>query len=83
MCGKCGERDPNHKESECKYVKCANYHEQHSAFSWTGEFYKREKEIMHVKHTKNIPFPEARKIVESYMGTRTFTNIAQKTDQTP
>ena len=45
---KCGERDPNHTESECKDVKCANCHEQHSAFLKTCEFYKREKEIMHV-----------------------------------
>ena len=36
---------------------------------------------MHVKHTKNMSFPEAKKIVESYMGTRTYVNIAQKTNQ--
>ena len=81
MCGECGECDPNHTVSECKDVKCANCHEQHPAFSRTCEFHKREKEIMCVKHTKNIPFPEARKIVESYMGTRTYANIAQKTNQ--
>ena len=83
MYGKCGERDPNHTESECEDVKCANCDEQHPAFSRTFEFYKREKEIMHVKHRKNIPFPEARKIVESYIGTRTYANIAQKTNQKP
>ena len=38
---------------------------------------------MHVKHTKNIPFPEARKIVESYMGTRTYANTAQKQIKKP
>ena len=83
MCGKCGERDPNYTESECKDVKCANCHEQHSAFSRTCEFYKRKKEIMHIKQTKNIPFPEARKIVESYMGIRIYANVAQKINQKP
>ena len=83
VCGKCGERDPNHTESECKDIKCANCHEQYPAFSRTCEFYKREKELMHVKHIKNIPFPDARKIVEHYMGTRTYANIAQKTNQKP
>ena len=36
-----------------------------------------------MKHTKNIPFPEARKIVESYMGTKTYANVAQKVNQPP
>ena len=52
-------------------------------FQGTVSFYKTEKKIIHVKHTKNIPFPEARKIVESYIGTRKYANIAQKTNQTP
>ena len=43
----------------------------------------RKKEIMFIKHTKNIPFPEARKIVESYMGTKTYVNVAQKVNQPP
>ena len=31
---------------------------------------------MYIKHI--IPFPKARKIVESYMGTKTYVNIVQK-----
>ena len=38
---------------------------------------------MFIKHTKNIPFPEARKIVESYMGTKTYANVVQKVNQPP
>ena len=69
VCGKCGKRDPDHMENECKRIKrsCA--------------IYKKEKEIMFIKHTKNIPFLEARKIVESYMGTKTHANVAQKVNQ--
>ena len=36
-----------------------------------------------MKQAKNIPFPEARKIVERYMGTKTYANVAQKVNQPP
>ena len=62
VCSKCGERDPDHMENECKNIKCANYHKEHPTFSRICGIYKKEKEIMFFKHTKNIPFPEARKI---------------------
>ena len=38
---------------------------------------------MFIKHTKNTLFPEARKIVESSMGTKTYANVAQKVNQPP
>ena len=83
VCDKCGERDPDQMENECKNIKCANCHEEHAAFSRICAIYKKEKEIMFIKHTKNIPFPEARKIVERYMGTKTYANLAQKVNQLP
>ena len=83
VCEKCGERDPDHMENECKNIKCANCHEEHPAFSRSCAIYKKEKAIMFIKHTKNIPFPEARKIVESSMGTKTYANVAQKVNQPP
>ena len=43
----------------------------------------KKKETRFIKHTKNIPFPEARKIVESYMGNQTYANVAQKVNQRP
>ena len=36
---------------------------------------------MFINHTKTIPFLKARKIVESYVGTKTYANIAQKVNQ--
>ena len=83
VCDKCSKRDPDHMENECKKIKCANCHEEHPAFSRSCAIYKKEKEIMFIKHTKNIPFSEARKIVESYMGTKTYANVAQKVNQPP
>ena len=38
---------------------------------------------MFIKRTKNTPFPEARKIVESYMGTKRYGNVAPKVNQPP
>ena len=70
-------------ENECKSIKCANCHEEHPVFSRSCAIYKKEKEIMLIQHTKNIPFSEARKIVESYMGTKTYANVAQKVNQPP
>ena len=70
-------------ENEYKNIKCTNCHEEHPVFSRICGIYKNEKEIMFIKHTQNIPFTEARKIVESYMGTKTYTNVAQKVNQPP
>ena len=81
ICGKCGER--GYMENECKNMKYANCHEEHPAFSRICGIYKKEKEIMFVKHTKNIPFPEAWKIVKSYVRTKTYANIAKKINQSP
>ena len=83
ICDKCSEHDPDHMENERKNIKCANCHEEYPAFSRSCAIYKREKEIMFIKQTKNIPFPEARKIVESYIGTKTYANVAQKVNQPP
>ena len=35
---------------------------------------------MHVKYKRNISFSDARKIVESYMGTLSYAGISQKTN---
>ena len=70
-------------ENECRNIKCANCHEEHPVFSRSCAIYKKEKAIMFIKHTKNIPFPEARKIVESSMGTKTYANVAQNVNQPP
>ena len=46
-------------------------------------FIRKKKETMFIKHTKDIPFPEVKKIIESYMGTKTCANVAQKVNQPP
>ena len=54
-------------ETDCKRpAKCSNCKEDHTANSKQCQAWHTEKEILKVKYTRNISFPEARKIVESY-----------------
>ena len=38
---------------------------------------------MFIWQVKNVPFLEARKIVESYIGAKTYVDVAQKVNQPP
>ena len=42
----------------------------------------KKKKILTIKHTKNIPYPEARKIVEGYIKNRTYAQIPQNNPKT-
>ena len=65
MCTKCGQPAIHHA-SLCKNpTKCANCGESHDANSKECKIWQKEKEILRVKFTRNISFPEARKAVES------------------
>lgn len=78
ICGRCGQTDADHSTKECKNnSKCANCGEDHPAYSRTCQKWKKEKEIMTVKYTRNLPYPEARKIVESYMKNSTYAEKAK------
>ena len=65
VCCKCGKRDPDHMENECKSIKCANCHEEHPAFSRSCAIYKKEKEIMFIKHTKIYLFLKQGKLLKA------------------
>ena len=65
VCSRCGEPAIHH-ETLCKNpLKCANCGESHDANSKECKIWHKEKEILRVKFTRNISFPEARKAVES------------------
>ena len=40
----------------------------------------KEKEILQVKHMRNISFLEVRKILGSYMAENTYVSVAQRVD---
>ena len=45
-------------------------------------FIKKKKEIIEVKHKRNVSFLEARRIVGSYMGESSYASVARRADRT-
>ena len=67
ICVNCGEPKHSADETDCKRPpKCFNCKEDHPANSRQCQALHTEKEILKVKYTRNISFPEAREIVENY-----------------
>jgi hypothetical protein len=63
-CKKCGEDEDFHSEFNCpNKLKCVNCNGPHEVTSKECPEWKKEKEVLKVKYTQNISFPEARKIV--------------------
>ena len=80
-CAKYGEKDPDHTEEDClKETKCVNCRQNHPAYIRSCEAYKKEKEILEVKHKRNVSFLEARKIVGTYMSENSSVSVAQRVD---
>ena len=68
-CSKCGKKDPDHAEEDClKETRCANCQLDHPVYARTCTVYQKEKEIIEVKHKRNVSFLGARRIIGSYMG---------------
>jgi hypothetical protein len=64
VCGRCG--DHSHQEADCRATPhCVNCGKEHHANSKDCDTWKQEKEIQRVKFTSNIPYPEARKLVQA------------------
>ena len=63
VCARCG--GEGHEADGCtKTIQCFNCKGEHFASAKSCPKWISEKEIQTVKHTKNISYPEARKIVE-------------------
>ena len=80
VCGKCGGNGYEHNEEDCKHpLKCVNCQEEHSARSKHCTVWKTEKEVLQVKYSQNISFPDARKIVSARHSTpaATYSSITK------
>lgn len=63
-CGRCSA--VGHESSQCSEpVCCVNCRKEHPSYSKSCEKWQREKEIQTIRAKENIPFPEARKTVET------------------
>ena len=77
VCEKCGTGGFHHLASACPNpVKCVNCGLNHLSRSNVCEVWKKEKEIMKIKVTRNLTYLEARKIVE-HTPESTFSTIVQ------
>ena len=66
FCRRCGNSNLVHKSEKCEFdICCKNCKGEHVATSRSCPLWKKEKEIVTVKYTEGLSFPEARKIVES------------------
>ena len=64
ICAKYG--NSNHAELECKNpFNCINCTGEYPAYSRQCEMWKKEKRITEIKYTRNLSFPEARKIEQT------------------
>ena len=68
-------------EEECSNeTQCLNRQQNYPTSSKSCDIYKRESEILKVKHKRNVTFLEARIIVGSYMGENTYASMTQRGD---
>ena len=84
VCKKCGESGSDHIELSCSNpLKCPNCQGNHTANSKDCVIWKREKEVNRIKFTNNIPFPEARKIVQNtnLFPTKSYSDAAKSNTQ--
>ena len=65
VCERCGMGDHDHHTNHCQNpTKCVNCGGEHLSRSNECSTWKKEKEIMRIKVTKNLTYPEARKLYE-------------------
>ena len=82
-CAKCGEKNWDHMGEDClKEICCVNCRQDHLGYARSCVVYKKEKEIIEVKHQRNVSFLEARRIVGSYMGEISYTSVAWRVHKT-
>ena len=83
ICAKCGEKDPDHTEEDCSNdITCANCRQDHPAYARSCVVYKKVKDIIEMKHKRNVSFWEIRRIVGLYMGESSYASVAQRADRT-
>ena len=74
-CSKCCEKNPNYAEEDClKEITCGNCQQDHPAYARTCTDDQKEKEIVEIKHKRNVSFLEARRIVGSYIGESSYAS---------
>ena len=84
VCERCGMTNTDHLAHQCKnQVKCVNCNENHLSRSSECKVWKKEKEIMKIKVTKRVTYPEARKLYEQQTPEFSFSKVVQSMTSKP
>ncbi|XP_064464703.1 uncharacterized protein LOC135376022 [Ornithodoros turicata] len=76
-CARCGKAD--HETKECKGPDCCvNCSSNHPSYSRSCAKWKYEKEVLHVKVTHNLTYPEARKKVAPIFFEKSFATAVKQ-----
>ena len=74
---------PDRVEEDClKQIWCANCQQDHPAYARSWDVSKKEKEILEVKHKRNMSFLEGRKIVRNNMGESSHDSVTWRVNTT-
>ena len=82
-CGKCAQE---HLTEDCTSggkFQCANCGEEHQAYSRSCLVWQREREILRVKYTQDVSFPDARKLVQSSTLQKSFSSVVGSAQPKP
>ena len=84
VCERCGKGSDDHHTNQCTNpAKCVNCGKDHLSRSSECEVWKKEKEIMKLKVTKNLTYPEARKLYDQQQPEFTFAKVVQSLSVKP
>ena len=78
VCANCSSLEHSHsRENPCQQkASCTNCGQEHPAFSKRCPMWIQEKEVITLKTTKEISFPQARRLVEQTNGPITYAKVA-------
>ena len=84
VCERCGKGGDDHHTNQCTNpAKCVSCGKDHLSRSSECEVWKKEKEIMKLKVTKNLTYPEARKLYDQQQPEFTFAKVVQSLSVKP
>ena len=84
VCESCGTGNHDHLTSQCKKpAKCVNCGGNHMSRSSNCDVWKKEKEIMKIKVTQRLTYPEAKKVHEQHTPEFTFSKFVQSMPAKP
>ena len=81
---RCGTSNHDHLTSQCQnQAKCVNCGGNHMSRSSDCDVWKKEKEVMKIKVTQRLTYPEARKVYEQHKSEFSFSKIVSAMPNKP